>query len=225
MPTSLASDLRVVTGLATAELAQIYALEDPELIAAALRELMPGLVDTYALAGAAVAADYYDSLREENEISGRFQAIVEPLGDLGADILANWAIEPLLLAVPNLLSSQSRGERGLQKRIANTSNKTVLDSSVADPKSYGYQRRTRITGCAFCKMVANRGAVYTKSTATFACHDDCYCEAVPAWGGKPLPVKRYEVSAKYYGLTEEERKVKRQRPNAAARAWINANLT
>jgi hypothetical protein len=221
MPATLSSDLTVITGLAVADLSMVYELESPDLIAAALRETMPGLVDTWALAGAAAAADHYDRLREENDIEGRFQAIVAPLGDLGAEALAGWATEPLFYEIPDIVSSQSRAEAGLQKRIVNTGNKTIVDSSVADPKSYGYQRRCRPDACNFCRMVADRGAVYRKSTATFACHDHCYCEAVPAWGGKPLPVKKYTKSFTNAGLTDEQLAEK----NAAARAWIAANLT
>ena len=54
-------------------------------------------------------------------------------------------------------------------------------------------RRTRPGACKFCIMVASRGAVYSKASATFACHEHCYCEAVPAWGGQALPVGPYKA--------------------------------
>ncbi|MBQ1164427.1 hypothetical protein KBZ21_41300, partial [Streptomyces sp. A73] len=33
--------------------------------------------------------------------------------------------------------------------------------------------------CAFCKMLAVRGAVYERDTANFRAHDGCHCGVVP----------------------------------------------
>jgi hypothetical protein len=79
-------------------------------------------------------------------------------------------------------------------------------------------RKTRPTACNFCIMVASRGGVYTEKTATFACHERCYCRAVPAWGGRELPVEPYKPSER--DLSEKQR----QELNRQARAWINSNL-
>lgn len=212
-PAPLNTALLTISESATAELAPLWQLELKDVIPA-LFEVIPPLLDRWGIASASAAADWYDELRNSQDIAGRFTAIVEPLGDLGAYALAGWAAEPLRLPEPDVLSAKARIEDGFQKRLVNSANKTVTGSAAEDPNARGYMRRTRPGACKFCIMVASRGGVYTKKSATFACHGHCYCEAVPAWGGKALPVKPYKPS---------------DRPNnAAERArvheWIAKNL-
>lgn len=212
-PPPLSSVLQTLSAAALADLEQLWGLSPTEL-AVALFDLLPGLVDTWGEASAAAAADWYDELRDTAEISGKFTAIVEPLGDLGAYALAGWAAEPLHLAEPDVLSARSRIEDGFQKRLVNSANLTVTGSAKADPEARGYMRRTRPGACRFCIMVASRGAVYTESSATFACHGHCFCEAIPAWGGRALPVQPYKPSAR--PQTDADR--------ARVRQWIKDNL-
>lgn len=212
-PAPLNTALLTISDEAAAELAPVWQL-DAKNIAPALFDVIPPLLDKWGIACAAAAADWYDELRNSQDIAGRFTAIVEPLGDLGAYALAGWGAEPLHLPEPDVLAAKSRIEDGFQKRLVNSANKTVTGSAAEDPNARGYMRRTRPGACKFCIMVASRPAVYTKKSATFACHGHCYCEAVPAWGGKALPVGPYKPS---------------QRPNnaeerAAVRAWIAKNL-
>jgi hypothetical protein len=56
--------------------------------------------------------------------------------------------------------------------------------------------------------------VFTKASSTFACHEHCYCEAIPAWGGQALPVGPYKPSDK--PSTPQDR--------ARVRKWITDNL-
>lgn len=210
----LNSVLQTLSAAALADLQQLWGLSPTEL-AVALFDLLPGLVDTWGEASAAAAADWYDELRDTAAVSGSFTAIVEPLGDLGAHALAGWAAEPLSLPEPDVLSAKSRVEDGFQKRLVNSANLTVTGSSAADPQARGYMRRTRPGACKFCIMVASRPAVYTKKSSTFACHGNCYCEAVPAWGGKALPVGPYKPSDR--PSTPEDR--------ARVRKWIADNLS
>jgi hypothetical protein len=114
----------------------------------------------------------------------------------------------------DMATAQYRAEGGLQKRLVNAANLTVTTSANQDPKARGWMRRTQPGACKFCVMVASRGSVFTKASSTFACHEHCYCEAIPAWGGQPLPVGPYRPS---------------DRPSTAAdrarvREWIAKNL-
>lgn len=212
-PPLLSSILQAISAAGLADLNQLWRLS-PEELAVALFDLLPGLVDTWCEAAAAAGADWYDELRDAENIPGRFDAIMEPLDDLGAHALAGWAAEPLTAPEPNLFSARSRVEDGFQKRLVNSANRVVTGSAAADPNARGYMRRTRSGACKFCIMVASRGAVYTERSATFACHGHCYCEAVPAWGGRALPVQPYKKSDK--PSTPEDR--------ARVRQWIADNL-
>lgn len=219
----LRESLITVTGLAVQELAPVWRLPTTDLTQA-LFDVVPGVVQKWNLAAASVAADWYDEIRDREAIAGRFTAIVPDLGDQGAQALAGWGADALkapseqapvnLDQLSPVESAQYRVEGGLQKRLVNAANLTVTESAKADPKARGYMRRTRPGACRFCLMVASRGAVYTKSSATFACHEHCHCEAVPAWGGKALPVGPYKPSDRPMNAADRAR----------VRAWIRANL-
>ncbi|MGW3545888.1 VG15 protein [Nocardia niigatensis] len=188
---------------------------------AALMDILPALIDTYGSAAAAFAADWYDNLAEEAELPARFTAVPAELTSTGAESLAGWTTSALFSEVPtrgaaqlNFDLARSRLTGGLQLRIANAARDTITGSSIADPRADGWQRVASGGGCGFCQMLAGRGTVYRKATVDFASHDHCGCTAVPAWGGRPRPVKAYTPTSA--NITDADR--------ARTRAWIAANL-
>lgn len=78
-----------------------------------------------------------------------------------------------------------------------------MRSAAADPRATGWRRVTR-GGCKFCQMLAGRDAVYGAESVRFASHDHCRCQAVPAYGGKPVDVHQYTASKAK--ITEAERR-------------------
>lgn len=146
----------------------------------ALSDVLPSLVDVYGAAAATLAADWYDDLRDKAGARGRFTAIPAEVDDAGADVLARWGVAPLFDAKPDWSAAQVLIQGGLQRRIANMSRLTVTGSATADPGARGW-RRVGVGGCAFCRMLLGRGAVYTEATADFLSHDHCNCQAEPAF--------------------------------------------
>lgn len=171
----------------------------------ALRDILPGLIDTYGLAAASLAADWYDELRDKTGVAGRFRAIPADIKDTGAQALIGWAATE----ASDLEGFQGLILGGTQRRIANFSRGTITGSSVADPKATGWQR-VGSGECAFCAMLIGRGAVYTEATADFASHDHCNCSAVPAFGGHSRPVKPFTPSTR--NSSDADR--------ARVRAWL-----
>jgi hypothetical protein len=155
-----------------------------------LEESLPVLASAYGSAAATVAADWYDNTRVEMGIRGRFVAIPADVADSGADVLARWAIGPLFAPEADWRRALVQVEGGLQRRIANAARETITFSSVEDPRADGWQR-SGVGACAFCRMLIDRGAVYSEATVDFASHDDCRCVAVPAFSGQPRPVEPY----------------------------------
>lgn len=214
MPTpTLAEQVAVISAAATEDLSGIWSLPSPNEVIQGLFDLLPALIDTWAIAAGSFTADWYDNLREERNVKGRFHAIVPDLGDLGAEPLAHWGIEPINLDEPDIRLARSRVEGGLQRRVTNASRTTVMTSSLEDPQARGWQRVARSGGCAFCVMLAGRGTIYGEKSAAFGAHDFCNCSAAPAWGGQPVPVKPYKPTGR--NITDADR--------ARTREWIKAN--
>ncbi|ASN67446.1 hypothetical protein 7S11_8 [uncultured Caudovirales phage] len=179
----------------------------------ALADLLPAVVDVHGEAAAALAADWYDELRDEMSVRGRFTAIAADTADRGVYELAGWAVEPLAVDDTDWAAVRTRLYGGLQRRITDVARDTVTMSSVEDPGADGWQRVARSGGCGFCRMLAGRGAVYTSRTADFSSHDGCHCVATVAWKGIDRPVKPYAPSGQ--NITDADR--------ARVRAWIQAN--
>jgi hypothetical protein len=157
----------------------------------ALRDILPALIDTYGIAASALAAEWYDDLRDKVGPRGRFRAIPADIKDSGAQELVGWATAK----ATDLGTLQTLVLGGMQRRIANFSRQTVMGSSIADPGARGWQR-VGVGECTngFCDMLIGRGAVYSEATADFAAHDHCKCSAVPAFDGEPRPVKPFTPS-------------------------------
>jgi hypothetical protein len=181
VPSQLADQVAAVYDIALEELAVIWALSSVDEITEALHELMPGFIDTWSTAAAALAADWYDDLRETKNVKGRFTAIIPDLGDKGAHELVGWATQSLRQEVPDFAATRTLLEGGAQRRIVNSSRDTVMTSSVADPQARGWRRRARGKTCDFCLLLVNRGGVYTQASAQFKTHDHCDCYAEPSW--------------------------------------------
>ena len=155
-PLSLRKQIAHLALLAKGDLDDLFRrvsdARSPEL-REALMDLLPAMVDTYGSAAAAIAADWYDELRDEASARGRFSAIPADLGDTAVQGLIGWAMD----TAKSDDAFQMMIDGGMQKRIANASRQTVMRSSVADPDSAGW-KRIGVGSCAFCVMLINRDA-------------------------------------------------------------------
>lgn len=86
---------------------------------------------------------------------------------------------------------------------------TLLGAVKGDPAAQGWQRVTDSSPCAFCRMVASRGAVFKdEAGADFKAHGGCGCGAEPYYeDSKPLPANerfRQEWDEATQGLSGDE---------------------
>lgn len=191
------SGIRALSSLAQKDIDVIFReVSNAALVREALADVLPGLIETYGMAAATLAADWYDDLREQKGVKKAFEAIPAEVGAGGADALAGYAISPLFGANPDASTARSLLAGGLQRRIADAGRLTIMESSLADPSASGWQRETDGNACAFCEMLAGRGSVYSEAGADFASHDACGCSAVPAFDGQPKLVKPYTPSSR-----------------------------
>lgn len=176
--TELRRDVTALTQSASNDLAALWRQVGTAVQAeTALRDILPGLIETYGIAAATVAADWYDDQRDKVGARRRFFAVPAEIPEVGAQALVGWA----LTEAKDLDGLQGLIAGGTQRRIVNFSRLTVSRSSIADPSARGWRRVGDGSSCSFCSMLLGRGAVYTEASADFAAHDHCGCSAEPAW--------------------------------------------
>jgi len=216
-PADLRRDIARLTGLAQRDVATIFRrLETAAEAREALNDVLPTLTRQYGEAASLVAAEWYDDLRDEQAVQGRFRAIPADLPSQDTESLTGWAST----TATDLASMEALIIGGLSRRISDWSRETIMGSSFADPRGEGWQRVARADGCQFCVMLAGRGFVYTESTVKFASHDSCHCGATPKWAGKATLVDVEEYRASQRRRSDETREA----DNARARKWIADHL-
>ena len=172
-------------------------LSDPTAAWQALEEFVPLLVERYGEAAGVVAADWYDMLRSNSGVGGEFRATVAPVSrdhliarmrDDASRFLHTDA-SASTLNVLSLLTSEW---------INRWINGTVIASAANDPAGPRVARIPKgATPCAWCLMLASRGAVYASdASALAASHGDDRCGTAPIWEGDRLP-KGYDPDALY----------------------------
>jgi hypothetical protein len=168
--TQLREHRRAVADLSALAFADITELlrqvDNGEQAREGLMDLLPMLTATYGTAAATLAADWYDDLRDESDARGRFRAIpAEPPDRDRTDALARWSVEPMFSPEPDKAKTLSLAAGGLQRVIANADRFTIVESVQADPAPTGYVRVASGSACAFCKMLATRGAAYNSAAS------------------------------------------------------------
>jgi len=157
----------------------------PEQIRAGLLEGVPAIVGYYSDGSSALAADWYDDIRADAAPSRAF--VAEPVVLDRAEKFARaivWAAEPLFLPEPSVDAVILRLQPVVQKEVARPFRDTITTNSERDPASVGWRRVASGSGCKFCRMLSDRGAVYKASTARFAAHTSCHCGAAPVFEGQ-----------------------------------------
>lgn len=149
----------------------------------ALMEIVAGLVGTYYLMTATVAADWYDLGRHAAGVRKRFTAVIpEPPDPSRSQALVRWGLTPLFTpgVDPNSQLALSNVSGGLQRVVNSGARDTIVRSSRADPQRVGWVRVG--TGeCDWCQQYLD-GEVHYIEGYDFDAHDRCQCDAVPYYG-------------------------------------------
>jgi len=132
-----------------------------------MAEVLEEVAEKYGPAAGAIAADFYDELREDAKASGRFAPAVAALPEAERfKSLAGWGAGPLFGAEPDSALALSRMSGGLSRIVQNVGRDTITDAVVSDPAGPTYARHASANACAFCAMLATRGPVYAPGNAT-----------------------------------------------------------
>lgn len=180
----------------------------PEQQRAILLDAVPGVIAHYSDGSSALAADFYDDERERAAAPKLY--VAEPVIIDRTVKIRNaiaWAAAPLF--EDDRATSASRIAEVVQLETARPYRDTVLTNRRRDPSAVGWRRVTSGSGCKFCRMLADKGAVYSDSTARFASHDHCGCTAQPVFStsdyGEEASVMQYMASRKKRSQAQQER--------------------
>lgn len=186
-----------LTTLATRDLMELWRTldgADAERVVRALLARLPDVVELYGEMAGELGAGFYDDLREQADAPGRFSARIPeapPADQVSA--LARWGVGPLFSAAPDPAGALSLLTGGLQRLVAGMDRGAVSASAVADPARPTWRRVPSAKCCAFCGMLATRGAVYGSRESAGASgplsrgahyHDHCRCTVVVEWPGQ-----------------------------------------
>jgi hypothetical protein len=178
-----------------------------------LRVAVP-LVQRRREQSAALAGRYYTTFRElEAGAAARFVPTL-------ATLAAPTAVETSLLVTGpvSIKQAMSRGELLDQaadvarsrtageamRHVLAGGRSTITTSVAADPVALGWARVTSGNACAFCRLIASRGPVFSEDTVDFEAHGSCSCSGEPVYrDDAPWPPGAQEYREMWDGAAAE----------------------
>ena len=155
----------------------------PTAVKAALFEFVPELVTQYGDIAATVAADWYEELRADEGVRGRFRAPLAPSVPVEQ---VNGRLGFVTRSAGPLFAGDAAALAGFLGLMANEyalqpGRDTVIESARKDNAAFA--RVPEPGACKFCLMLASRGFVYSKSTVgdSKKFHGKCRCNPMPVW--------------------------------------------
>ena len=206
--------------------ALVMALEgqSPAVVREALLDLVPGVAAKYGDAAAALAMDYYEFAREAAEVPGMYIPAPAPLAPPGRfEGSIRWAVGAVVGPEPSFEALGLRLGGSVSRAVVDVATDTLVGATVSDERARGWSRILEPGACGFCRMLADRGAVYTEDTVRFASHDNCRCSASPqfSWGSGDRTVSTLPYQVSQRRLSERERRARLDR----AKEYIAANYS
>ena len=157
-----------LSAAATADLRKVWPrllTMRPDNMAEALALVLEEFAGKYGSASAALAAEWFEERREDAKAAGSFRAQVAAIPPAERmEILARWGVGPLFGASPDPVTALNLVTGGLTRIVLNAGRDTIVQSTALDPAGPRYARHASANACAFCAMLATRGAVYTSET-------------------------------------------------------------
>lgn len=172
------------------------------------------LVQAHRRTSSAFASAYYEGFRKVEGVGG--PATPQAAGVLSAEevVTALYATGGVAMrkgmaagvpAAQVMSGALARSSGAVTRHVLNGGRGSLLRSITADPQARGWARVTGGNACAFCAMLAGRGAAYGEDTADFEAHDGCACGAEPLYEDSALPEANQRFKALYDSAIAEAR--------------------
>lgn len=179
----------------------------------ALIDELRGLIERYGTLSASQAIAYYRMARVTARVTAPMPALAPvppPPREQVARGLDYAARHLRIVAEPSaaeLAAVVDEATAITERHVLNTGRAAILGATQADREAKGWARGLEAGACAFCAMLALRGAVYKKrsfadSNSRFdgggysiKVHDHCHCYPIPVFGKyePPADVRAYEA--------------------------------
>lgn len=193
------AEVEGLTTLAVADLEQVWESLDGAGVTdtrQALVDVLPDLTGVYASAVGLVSVGWYEDLRNAAAVRSSFTASAAPAPTAGQlEQVARWGVAPLVDG--DRTGAFARIAGSVERAVRDVDRVTQVRNARRDPAKPRVARDTAAGACAWCAMLATRGAVYrSESTAMAASHDHCKCSPVTVFPGEnyqpPDYYARYE---------------------------------
>lgn len=210
-----------LSAAALRDLLRLWGAVDPERLAETIgpwANAAAVLVRAGRRASAAAALRYYTEFRRLEGVPGQLVVTMAepPEDELVEGNLRGAGLAGIKAARSRGLGVEQAARNGFVKAAGSASGlilggarDTILGAIGGDREALGWQRVTDPSPCAFCRMIASRGAVFKHETgASFQAHGHCGCTAEPYFeGSKTLPANerfRQEWNEVAGGLPRDE---------------------
>ena len=175
------------------------------------------LLQRFASMSGTLAADHYSDARDLAKARGLFQPAPVQIPDGKAEASLRWATKDLWIPEADgpspieqrLAAAEQKAAGAAQKVFADVGRDTVVQAVQGDSEALGWGRHASADACAFCRITAIRGPVYSSEETAggdadrnfdgdgrFKYHDSCSCVAIPVFKGQgwnpPEYVDRWE---------------------------------
>jgi len=142
--------------------------EAPRVQREALRDVLPELGDRYVGATSMVAAEFFNELMSLQEVAKPVAADTLLLEDPNRwRSLVDWSADDYVFERLGADAVYSRIAGGLTKTLTEAAADTMIgNAEIQRDDYYSAQRVPKPGCCAFCSMLASRGAEYTERSAS-----------------------------------------------------------
>lgn len=185
--------------------------------------IVHALTTKYGRISGALSGRYYQGVRRAAGLPSGVIRVANPAPLQQVRTVLGWATTDLWADPTAEPVARVKVDGAVTKLVQDVGRHTILDTVKADPAAKGWARIPEPGCCAFCALLATRGAVYkNQQTASFKSHDHCRCHAEPIFTAYEPSAQVRQWQADYAQATRGVRGSRNQR-NAWRQAFEGTN--
>lgn len=175
---------------------------DTSQMAAHYDRLLAGIRDViraYGEVSATAAADFYDAVRAASRLPPKAAELVGFAADEAVEVMFRASLGPLWEDSPRPEAALTRLEAGAIRMALQPGRETMHQAVRRDGLRYAIVPQGGNT-CAFCLMLASRGATYANVQPQW--HDNCQCDCIPVVDSSDLPQINQDLHDEWVEVTK-----------------------